>query len=81
MTRKAKLEKALANYNSDDMFSVENYKGAQIENARLAPLHEALIEAVDALEYYNIANYELRELEAEKALFKLDKALEGMGGK
>jgi len=41
--RKTKLEKAPAKYDSDFMFSVENYKGAQIENERLAPLHATAV--------------------------------------
>ena len=89
MTRKTKLEKALANYDSDSIFSDENYKGAQIENERLAPLHAALVCALEALD-------ELRKrhdwspglgkcicaqhIEAEEALAKIDEALEGMGG-
>lgn len=56
MNRKAKLEKALANYDSDSMFTVENYKGAQIENERLAPLHAVLLDAVEALEFYGNKN-------------------------
>lgn len=91
LDRKAKLEKALADYDSDSMFTAENYKGAQIENERLAPLHAALIEAVKALEEFaDFDNqYEPKMVcwpaseymkKSRIALAKIDEALEGMGG-
>lgn len=48
MTRKAKLEKALA---FDEFAGMKNdyVEGRIFENARLAPLHEALVAAVEAL--------------------------------
>lgn len=55
MTRKAKLEKVLA---FDEFAGMKNdyVEGRQFENARLAPLHAALIEAVEALEFYSNPN-------------------------
>ena len=85
LDRKAKLEKALANYDSDSMFTVENYKGAQIENERLAPLHAALIEAIENLEDIQAwcrdrsatdgTIYAIGLSRSTEALAKIDKAL------
>lgn len=57
LDRKAKLEKALA---FDEFAGMKNdyVDGRQFENSRLAPLHAALIQAVEALEFYgNIDNW------------------------
>lgn len=54
MTRKDKLEKALAfseKETMDDMSMLYDY-GGRSENRHLALLHVALIEAVEALEFY-----------------------------
>lgn len=77
--RKAKLEKALAcpeEANEPGPF----YYGVKLENARLAPLHEVLIEAVEALEKIeNTYDYfRLHEQLVKEALSKIDKALEEM---
>lgn len=73
--RKAKLEKALA-------------YAAFFEGRKLAPLHAALLEAVEALEIILDVGESTMGLRvpnmnqtAREALAKIDKELEGMGGK
>jgi len=60
MTRKAKLEKALAFDDTRLQTSNEVVARGKLNppnaNARLAPLHAALIEAVEALEFYSNPN-------------------------
>ena len=69
MTRKAKLEKALA-------------YAAFYEGRKLAPLHAVLLEAVEALKcnetFHRLGGID--DCEPCKALAKIDKALEGVGG-
>lgn len=89
MDRKAKLEKALA---FDEFAGMKNdyVEGRQFENARLAPLHATLIEAVEALEmgafhhpscgWYDRKDCHCANLKCKEALAKIDEALEGMGG-
>lgn len=90
MTRKEKLEKALA---FDEFAGMKNdyVEGRQFENRRLAPLHAALIEAVEALEEFaDFDNqYEPKMVcwpaseymkKSRIALAKIDEVLEGMGG-
>lgn len=48
--RKDKLEKALGV--SESPYNCPWQDGAEWENARLAPLHAALLDAVEALEFY-----------------------------
>jgi len=102
MNRKTKLEKALApSLPNDTIRFADMAWGIQCHADRLAPLHAALLEAVEALEFYgNIDNWiddkfrpredvELSNSQwndpsgkkARKALAKIDKALEGMGGR
>lgn len=53
MNRKAKLEKALAIQKlNPSRLSRQFNQGKEAENSRLAPLHEALLAAVEALEFY-----------------------------
>lgn len=81
MNRKTKLEKALAFDDTRLQTSNEVVARGKLNppnaNARLAPLHAALIEAVEALEYLE-DDSQFGEY-VEEALAKLDKALEGMG--
>lgn len=79
MTRKEKLEKALA---FDEFAGMKNdyVEGRQFENRRLKPLHAALIEAVAALEaiqwsWDNDAGRQCSNI-TEEALAKIDKALD-----
>lgn len=69
---KAKLEKALA---FDEFAGMKNdyVEGRQFENSRLAPLHAALLEAVEALEYLK-DDSQYGEY-VKKALAKIDEAL------
>lgn len=66
VNRKAKLEKALA-FERDKIAMVydfsEDVPGVQAMavSQKLAPLHEALIAAVEALEFYHDESYSLRE--------------------
>lgn len=89
MTRKEKLEKAMA---FDEFAGMKNdyVEGRQFENSRLAPLHAALIFAIENLEdiqawcrdrtaRHTITNMKCLSLSTE-ALAKIDKELEGMGG-
>lgn len=96
--RKAKLEKALAFdgtilpykhfpmlvFGEGEQFALVNeYTKHGMKLASLAPLHAALIEAVEALD---ILNNQLRPIgrysdQAEEALAKIDEALEGKVGK
>lgn len=79
MTRKTKLEKALA---FDEFAGMKNdyVDGRQFENARLASLHAALIEAVEALKcnetFHHLGG--LDDCEPCKALAKIDEALKEM---
>lgn len=77
-TRKTKLEKALAPLLPNDTIRFADMAwGIQSHANRLAPLHAALIEAVEALEYLK-DDSQFGEY-VEEALAKLDKVLEGMG--
>lgn len=84
MTRKAKLEKALAPALPNDTIRfAEMAWGIQCHSQRLEPLHAALIEAVEALEaiqwsWDNDAGRQCSNI-TEEALAKIDEALEGMG--
>lgn len=85
MTRKAKLEKALApSLPNDTIRFADMAWGIQCHADRLAPLHAALIEAVEALEKYeNVCSHSVRGIgvfTAKEALAKIDDVLEGMGG-
>lgn len=75
--RKAKLEKALAFEYIHSMGSNDYERGlndgVELENARLAPLHAALIEAVEVLEYLK-DDSQYGEYTKE-ALAKIDEAL------
>lgn len=76
MNRKTKLEKALA---FDKFAGMKNdyVEGRQFENRRLAPLHAALLEAMEALEFaYNYSNDRGVFNKAKGALAKIDKVLE-----
>lgn len=77
MNRKAKLEKALAFEYIQSMGSNDYERGlndgVELENVRLAPLHAALIEAVEALEYLK-DDSQYGEY-ANEALAKIDEAL------
>lgn len=89
MTRKAKLEKALKFdrqfFMPDDTPSVQ----AMRVNIKLAPLHAALIEAIENLEdiqawcrdrdVSNSIVYAVCLSRSTDALYKLDKALKEMG--
>ena len=86
MTRKAKLEKALAF--DDTLQDISAHpeafrQGRAAEMARLAQLHAALIEAVEALEFYKLEHehwkhspFEINR--AKEALSKLDDALDSL---
>lgn len=87
MTRKAKLEKALA---FDKFAGMKNdyVDGRLFENSRLAPLHAALVFAVENLEdiqawcrdraaQHTITNMKCLSLSTE-ALAKIDEALKEM---
>lgn len=76
--RKAKLEKALApSLPNDTIRFADMAWGIQSHADRLAPLHAALLEAVEALEYLE-DDSQFGEY-VEEALAKLDKALKEMG--
>lgn len=79
MNHKAKLEKALAFDEPEvvDAFTETVTLGGRKENARLAPLHEALVAAVEALEFYASEDSQYGE-QARSALSKIDKALGDM---
>ncbi len=89
MARKTPLEKALA---FDEFAGMKNdyVEGRQFENRRLAPLHAALIEAIENLEDIqawcrdrdasNSIVYAVCLSRSTEALAKIDEALEGMGG-
>lgn len=91
LDRKAKLEKALApSLPNDTIRFADMAWGIQCHADRLAPLHAALIEAIENLEdiqawcrdrtaRHTITNMKCLSLSTE-ALAKIDKALEGMGG-
>lgn len=97
MTRKAKLEKALKYDDTLEDISAHPIafrQGRAAEMVRLHFLHAALIEAVEALEKVATARVYNKDKTfcvgigadpmsriAREALAKLDKALEGMGGK
>lgn len=77
--RKAKLEKALAirMIPFDEVNNESFCEGVNFHADEKAPLHEALVEAVEALE---ILNSQLRPIgrcshQADSALSKIDKAL------
>ena len=81
MTRKTKLEKAMApSLPNDTIRFADMAWGIQCHADRLAPLHAALIEAVEALEKCKEESGQawIQHISKE-ALAKLDKALEGMG--
>lgn len=63
---------------------VNEYTKHGMKLASLAPLHAALIEAVGMLELLGCENAKLgnsfTRYKSRKALAKIDKALEGMGG-
>lgn len=87
-TRKAKLEKALA-FKADDTVkseaSILYEQGRKNENRRLAPLHAALLEAVEALEmgafhhpscgWYDGKDCHCANSKCKEALSKIDKVL------
>lgn len=89
MSRKAKLKKALA-FDDDKaskavingrpiIFNNETLKfreAASWENARLASLHAALIEAVEALEWVTKNYLGDIKIECSRALSEIDKVLE-----
>lgn len=89
MTRKTKLEKALAfdeKQTMDDMSMLYDY-GGRSENRRLKPLHAALLEAVEALEmgafhhpscgWYDGKDCHCANSKCKEALSKIDKVLGG----
>lgn len=57
--RKDKLEKALAT--PENLYNYPWQDGAEWESKRLAPLHSALLDAIEALEFYQDESYSLRE--------------------
>lgn len=82
MNRKAKLEKALARryIPSHEVMNAEFVSGLNYHADRLASLHAALIEAVEALEeiqwsWDNDAGRQCSNI-TEEALAKIDKVLE-----
>lgn len=92
LDRKAKLEKALApSLPNDTIRFADMAWGIQCHADRLAPLHAALLEAVEALEmgafhhpscgWYDRKDCHCANLKCKEALAKIDKELEGMGGK
>ena len=92
MTRKAKLEKALApSLPNDTIRFADMAWGIQCHADRLAPLHAALIEAIENLEDIqawcrdrdasNSIVYAVCLSRSTEALAKIDEALEGMGKK
>lgn len=92
MNRKAKLEKALAIQKlNPSRLSRQFNQGKEAENSRLAPLHEALLAAMENLEDIKawckdrdadsqIINLKCLSLSSE-ALSKIDKVLADLGEK
>lgn len=82
MTRKEKLKKALARryIPSHEVMNAEFVGGLNYHADRLAPLHAALIEAVEALKcnetFHRLGG--LDDCEPCKALAKIDEALKEM---
>ena len=83
LDRRAKLEKALApSLPNDTIRFADMAWGIQCHANRLAPLHAVLLEAVEALKcnetFHRLGGID--DCEPCKALAKIDKALEGVGG-
>lgn len=78
MSRKAKLKKALAPRPSDErQFQIFGIKeGIFYERARLATLHEALVAAVEAIEWIKPILHGEELQHAEDVLSNIDKVLE-----
>lgn len=72
--RKAKLEKALAC--PENLYNYPWQDAAEWESKRLAPLHAALLEAVEALDWIKPILHGEELQHAEEALSKIDKVLE-----
>jgi len=84
MNLRQKIKAAAELPNQDAVFGHSTKQGARMENARLAPLIESLIDAVEALELiaspstFNCAIGESNQrAAAQKALAKLHDVMEG----